>query len=327
MERLGVAEARFFDARDETRAGAFRVLGHRIAALCAGEGLARAVSATARSSRDREPAGHASVEALVSAAQDEAGDFVLAVLECAGRIVLVARGGYGATLRRPGIELAFSGGSVRPWHLAAYDDLQGLMLHRGVAGDGADLERVDARDLGVVGGVARVAVVAGTNRWTPPPPDAGRWDETVGDTLRIGSPGARSALAGMRPARPPATPVRLRIGATEVALETTVVLGRRPERPRGAETVALVPVPSPNRTVSASHLMLARSAAGVVATDLRSTNGTRVHPPGSGVRRMRPGESIVVPPGTRIDIGDGNIVEILPVQTHSAGRTGPEESR
>ena len=47
-----------------------------------------------------------------------------------------------------------------------------------------------------------------------------------------------------------------------------------------------------------------------MATDLRSTNGTIV-------RRLRfashaSGESIVVAPGTSLDLGDDTIVEILP---------------
>jgi hypothetical protein len=49
----------------------------------------------------------------------------------------------------------------------------------------------------------------------------------------------------------------------------------------------------------------------LVATDLRSTNGTIVRTP-RGSRRMRAGESIVVTPGTILDLGDDTIVEILP---------------
>ena len=46
-------------------------------------------------------------------------------------------------------------------------------------------------------------------------------------------------------------------------------------------------------------------------TDLESTNGTVVRQPGSGVRRLESGESLAVVPGTLIDIGDGNVIEIL----------------
>ena len=48
-----------------------------------------------------------------------------------------------------------------------------------------------------------------------------------------------------------------------------------------------------------------------MATDLRSTNGTVVRS-ASGVRRLRPGESVVVTPGTTLELGGDTIVEILP---------------
>ncbi len=46
-------------------------------------------------------------------------------------------------------------------------------------------------------------------------------------------------------------------------------------------------------------------------TDLDSTNGTVVLAPGAEHLALRPGESLVVVPGTRIDIGDGVVLEIL----------------
>ena len=50
----------------------------------------------------------------------------------------------------------------------------------------------------------------------------------------------------------------------------------------------------------------------IVATDLKSTNGTSVNLPHKHWQRLRQGESIVVVPGTLVDIGDGNVIEILP---------------
>jgi hypothetical protein len=49
----------------------------------------------------------------------------------------------------------------------------------------------------------------------------------------------------------------------------------------------------------------------VIATDLKSTNGTTVRLPGSAPVRLRQSESIVVTPGSLIEIGDGNVIEIL----------------
>ncbi|NQX27977.1 FHA domain-containing protein [Microbacteriaceae bacterium VKM Ac-2854] len=132
------------------------------------------------------------------------------------------------------------------------------------------------------------------------------------------------------PPRPTALPYRLRVGSGEpIALDVPVVFGRRPALSRGADGTgtALVTVPSPKRTVSSTHLRVSQTGPTVIATDLRSTNGTTVHAPGFRARRLRQGESTVVVPGTRIDIGDGNIVEILPVQAVSPPGIRPEEPR
>ncbi|WP_448003985.1 FHA domain-containing protein [Agromyces bauzanensis] len=92
-----------------------------------------------------------------------------------------------------------------------------------------------------------------------------------------------------------------------------VLIGRRPLAPRipgGAGAPhELVTVDSPQAVVSGTHLELRVEGTRLVATDLRSTNGTVVHG-ASGTRRMRSGESIVVSPGTSLDLGDGTIIEI-----------------
>lgn len=94
-----------------------------------------------------------------------------------------------------------------------------------------------------------------------------------------------------------------------------VLIGRRPLAPRIPDPRGLPPelvaVDSPRAVVSGTHLELRLEGARLVATDLRSTNGTIVRS-SSGARRMRAGESIVVAPGTRLDLGDDTIVEILP---------------
>jgi pSer/pThr/pTyr-binding forkhead associated (FHA) protein len=62
--------------------------------------------------------------------------------------------------------------------------------------------------------------------------------------------------------------------------------------------------------VSSTHARIEQVGDTVVVTDLRSTNGTTVTPPGGRSSRLRPGESAVVLPGAVVDIGDGNIIEI-----------------
>lgn len=103
-----------------------------------------------------------------------------------------------------------------------------------------------------------------------------------------------------------------------------VLIGRRPLAPRipdPAGAPELVSVASPRAVVSGTHLELRLEGTRLVATDLRSTNGTIVQS-ASGSRRMRAGESIVVAPGTRLDLGDDTIVEILPSHLDPSSEPG-----
>jgi pSer/pThr/pTyr-binding forkhead associated (FHA) protein len=158
--------------------------------------------------------------------------------------------------------------------------------------------------------------------------------------IRIGTP---PATAGVEPAAagpPPSAGAEsgsqvpaFRIGAGPAHPVTVpVLIGRRPlaRRIPGVAGAApeLVTVASPQAVVSGTHLELRLEGSRLVATDLRSTNGTVVLA-ASGVRRMRAGESIVVTPGTSLDLGDGTIVEILlapqapPERSHTDSRLHP----
>jgi hypothetical protein len=131
-----------------------------------------------------------------------------------------------------------------------------------------------------------------------------------------------SVAAPAEPAEPaesaepaePRGPYRLRMAdGVVVSLDLTVYLGRRPSVPRVASDrrVRLVAVPSRQKEVSATHLELRRTGDAIVATDMRSTNGTIVNVPGSPPRTLLRGESAVVTPGSLIDLGDGNVLELL----------------
>ncbi|GAA4665901.1 FHA domain-containing protein [Frondihabitans cladoniiphilus] len=106
----------------------------------------------------------------------------------------------------------------------------------------------------------------------------------------------------------------VRVGGVAWSLSSPLVIGRRPSGPRvlRGDVPALVTVPSPRGEVSGSHVEIRQEGSAVVVTDLRSTNGTRVEIPGRNPVALRQGESLVVLTGTIVDIGDGNLLEILP---------------
>jgi pSer/pThr/pTyr-binding forkhead associated (FHA) protein len=72
-----------------------------------------------------------------------------------------------------------------------------------------------------------------------------------------------------------------------------------------------VAVPSPLREVSGTHLEIQQEGYTVVVRDVGSTNGTIVTAPGTAPSLLSPGESRVVPVGCILDLGDGNVLEIV----------------
>jgi hypothetical protein len=92
-----------------------------------------------------------------------------------------------------------------------------------------------------------------------------------------------------------------------------VYVGRRPALPRvpASGIPQLVAVPSPRREVSSTHLAISAVGGAVVVRDMLSTNGTVVKAPGVPARTLLRGESSVVTAGTQLDLGDGNVIEVL----------------
>lgn len=114
------------------------------------------------------------------------------------------------------------------------------------------------------------------------------------------------------PERP--RPFRLRLAdGTLVPLDQPVYLGRKPSVPRihPGGVPLLVTLDSPQREVSSTHLELSMVGATIVASDARSTNGSVLRIPGAEPRTLIGGESAVVTPGTVIELGDGNLIELL----------------
>lgn len=102
-------------------------------------------------------------------------------------------------------------------------------------------------------------------------------------------------------------------GGEPFVLDAPYLIGRKPRVPRVISGIRphLVTVESARGEVSATHLDISGVGASVVITDLRSTNGTVVTMPGALPVTMRSGESLVAVAGTTIDIGDGNMIEVL----------------
>ena len=141
----------------------------------------------------------------------------------------------------------------------------------------------------------------------PPAPDARSVPVVVEELPELVPEIARPTPAGNAPLR-----ARLADG-TEVDLDVAVYLGRKPSVPRIHVGAAprLVTLPSPLKELSSTHLELRVVGGALVASDMRSTNGTIVRLPGSAPRTLIHGESAVVIPGTRIDLGEGAVLDIL----------------
>jgi hypothetical protein len=147
-------------------------------------------------------------------------------------------------------------------------------------------------------------------------PDVGDHDGatiSVAEARRLRETGG--ALDDPGPLAPPRLPApgRLRLSTGQVLrLDRTVVIGRRPRATRvsGTDLPHLVAVDSPQQDISRSHLELRVEGDSIVATDLRTTNGTTLLRTGSDPVRLHPGEASVVVPGDVLDLGDGITVTI-----------------
>jgi pSer/pThr/pTyr-binding forkhead associated (FHA) protein len=260
-------------------------------------------------------------------------------------VTAVVRGDAVVDLTSPGGTRRFDARGIRPWHLADFDAVIAIRMvvadapldHLGETRDVVPHARASLRASAVewnspaaprrplASAADADTILMGRARPAPIPDTAdGGEPLAAADTIltprrQAGSASAPAALPPAEPTRAPSPAQRpvpaFRIGdGAPHPIDGPVLIGRRPLAPRipvAGPPPELVVVASPRGAVSATHLELQVEGTRVVATDLRSTNGTTVHAR-SGTRRMRPGESIVVAAGTRLDLGDDTIVEILP---------------
>ncbi|WP_186377153.1 FHA domain-containing protein [Curtobacterium pusillum] len=159
----------------------------------------------------------------------------------------------------------------------------------------------------------------------PVPPDASASEDTL--VRPTAAPRALHVPADDPAVSAPAPTTRvpsIRVGDRTLRLDRPVIVGRRPGLPRIVQgpTPELVTVPSPSGQVSSSHVLLHAEGEAAVVDDLRSTNGTVVRPAGAAPFRMPAGASNVVLTGTVVEIGDGNVIEILSPHLRIAPASG-----
>jgi hypothetical protein len=281
----------------------------------------------------------------------------LAEPDAAGEITVTAvvRGSAAIDVFSVGGARRFSSGGVQPWVLAEFRTVTGLVLQGDDAPTGP-VARLAIGSLPLRVGVVDGELLTWTlqpieradRRAVAAPPAEADGDAAPGipaaeetiirdrnrssslfghpETPRAADTPAAAVSDDIAPPTepvllppPPATfAARLPSGDT-LALDAPLLVGRRPafQRVGSGAPPRLVTVVSPTQEVSSTHLRIEQSGDAVVVTDLRSTNGTTVTGP-AGARRLRPGESVVVLAGARVEIGDGNIIEIT--QAREEGR-------
>ena len=106
----------------------------------------------------------------------------------------------------------------------------------------------------------------------------------------------------------PVAPARIVLSTgLVVGLDRPVLIGRAPQvtRVTNRELPRLVTVPSPQHDISRTHAEVRQEGDHVLVVDLEWTNGVLVQQPGTGARRLHPGEPGVVACGEVVDLGDG----------------------
>ena len=248
----------------------------------------------------------------------------------------VVRGAIAVDVFSIGGSRRFTDRNIRPWLLAEFQSVTGLVI-------GSPLAAVARSDRLGAGRMLGTGIDAGdTLFWSVAggSDDAADTvlrprrivDDTVVQDRRMRDHVAVAAVTGpaIEPAEQPADesadefpddavdrpgPYGFRLATgEEVRLGSVYRIGRspRPRRIQSGELLELIVVASATALVSANHLEIRQDGDAVVVTDLGSTNGTLVHFPLGRTQRLRSGASLTVLPGTTVDIGDGNLIEILP---------------
>lgn len=239
---------------------------------------------------------HPTVEALVGVIGLDGGRRSFAIVHWEDQpdptlVTVIVRGSAVVEVLAHGGQRRVEARGIRPWHLTELRQVNAVRIFS------ADSE--PAQPDAEFDGTGRVR--AHLVEWSTQTPS---WTQTL-PHLTLSAPPSR-------PPRPlPTANYRIADGPA-MLLRDPVLIGRTPRRAAGAvgEPVELVPVVSPSGTVSGTHLELRIEGGCIVATDLRSTNGTVLEWVG-GTRRLHSGESAPVGSGARLRLGQDTIIEIL----------------
>jgi len=185
-------------------------------------------------------------------------------------------------------------GMYRPVPPAAGDGDPGLTLHRGdfsaLAAAAAPPDRI---------GPTVPALICPAGHLNPP---------SEATCRRCG---AALPLDPVLVPRPVLGVLRLSLGDV-ITLDRGVVMGRNPRTdfagpndPGGEERPHVVKLPSAEGDVSRTHLRVTLDGWHVLVTDLNSTNGTLVTLPGRDPEQLRPGEPLLIRPGTVVTLAEG----------------------
>lgn len=218
---------------------------------------------------------------------------------------VIVRGRASVDVFGPGGSRRHESRGIRPWLLADFREVTALSFSV------ADAGAIAASELPPPGASASVD---GDGQWAE---QGGAQQGTALSGQRLdlvlGVPGeAGEQTAQLLPDGRAVAPHRMRVAGEIFTLDVESYIGRRPRAtPLTHSTARLVTVPSPAQEVSATHALVSQHDGDVVVTDLKSTNGTLVELPDGSQLRLHAMVATVIPPGSRILLGDGVVVELL----------------
>lgn len=215
-------------------------------------------------------------------------------------VTVIVRGDAAVDVHRADGTRRFTADGIEPWLIADFRACRAIAVQSARIPPAAAVQASSAA-LPIAFGVV--------------PADRVLWSRSRGEVIRgaVPTPAPRGLdAAGGYLYRVP--------GHEAIRLEAPTVFGRRPSSAhrRVPEAARLVTLTSRTGSVSGSHVLISHEDGALIVTDLDSTNGTKVTQAGARRVRLRPGQSVAVPGAARVDVGDGNIIEVMPARTDDA---------